>query len=165
MQKRFFIILLLSLTLPLSFYGQNKTKAKKFPNKLEGTWRIVEYSDWDSLAGKWKDRYGKQPRGYFIYSKSGIVSINISTDHPMKIAEAASKTMTVNYFDMYYSGSFGYFGTYKVDWEKSVVTHYVKGGSLLWYIDTEQPRPFKLAGDTLTIGDNKTTRRVLLKLD
>lgn len=73
--------------------------------------------------------------------------------------------MSVNYYQNYYSNAFGYFGSYKVDWEKSIVTHYVKGGSLLWYIDTDQPRPFMLKGDTLIIGDNKTTRRVLLKAD
>jgi hypothetical protein len=135
------------------------------PGKLTGTWKIIEYADFDTLTGKWKDRYGRHPRGYFIYTKSGIVSISISTDSPLKISEDSARNINVNYYQNYYANAFSYFGTYVVDWEKSVVTHYVNGGSLLWYIDTDQPRQFKLKGDTLTIGDNKTTKRRLVKVD
>ncbi|MES1224499.1 MAG: lipocalin-like domain-containing protein [Bacteroidota bacterium] len=59
----------------------------------------------------------------------------------------------------------GYFGTYSVDYGKSVVTHHIKGDSLPWYIDTDQQRPFIIKGDTLIIGDNKTWKRVLVKVD
>ena len=45
------------------------------------------------------------------------------------------------------------------------LTHHVKGGSLPWYIDTDQPRSFNLKGDTLIIGDSKTWKRVLVKTD
>lgn len=163
--------LLIILTIAFNSFGQNKI-ASKMPNlaatknkNLIGTWKIIEYSDFDSLTGKWKDRYGRQPRGYFIYTKSGVVSINISADQPMKVSEDTAKSMNVNYYDNYYSNAFSYFGTYDVDWKKSIVTHYVKGGSLLWYIDTHQPRQFELSGDTLTIGDKKTTKRILVKVD
>jgi len=169
--KYFFLSLLIGLTISFNSFGQSKIKSKK-PNraatqnkKLIGTWRIIEYSDFDSLTGKWKDRYGRQPRGFFIYTKSGVVSINISTDLPMKVSEDGAKKMNVNYYDNYYSNAFSYFGTYDVDWKKSIMTHHVKGGSLLWYIDTDQPRKFELSGDTLTIGDKKTTKRILVKVD
>jgi hypothetical protein len=64
-----------------------------------------------------------------------------------------------------YNYSFGYFGTYSVDFGKSVITHHVTGGSLPWFINTDQQRPFTLKGDTLIIGDNKTWKRVLVKED
>ena len=83
----------------------------------------------------------------------------------MNVSEDSAKKMNVNYHQMYKNNAFSYFGTYTVDWEKSIVTHYVKGGSLLWYIDTDQPRSFILRSDTLIIGDNKTTRRVLVRED
>ncbi len=169
--KRLYLLLLFALTLTSSSFGQNKNKSSKpktgttQPDKLIGAWKIIEYSDFDTLTGKWKDRYGQHPRGYFVYTKNGIVVISISTDNPMKISEDSVKKLSVNYHQMYYNNAFSYFGTYTVDWEKSIITHNVKGGSLLWYIDTDQHRPFKLMGDTLTIGDNKTTRRVLVKTD
>jgi hypothetical protein len=169
--KKLYLLLLFSLVLTLNSSAQNKAKSggprtgMAEPGKLVGTWKIIEYADFDTLTGKWKDRYGLHPRGYFIYTKSGIVSINISTDSPVKVSEDSAKSINVNYYQNYYSNAFSYFGTYIVDSKKSTVTHYVKGGSLLWYIDTDQPRQFMLKSDTLTIGDNKTTRRVLVRAD
>lgn len=171
MKQLRFIIQLLILAITFNSFGQNNSKPRKGSNKelqsnkLAGTWRIIEYSDFDTLTGKWKERYGQHPRGYFTYTKSGIVSINISTDNPMKVSEDSAKKMNVNYFQMYKYNAFSYFGNYTVDWEKSIVTHHVKGGSMLWYIDTEQPRSFMLKGDTLIIGDSKTTKRVLIRAD
>lgn len=59
----------------------------------------------------------------------------------------------------------GYFGEYEISYDESVVTHKVKGGSIPFYIGTNQPRPFILKNDTLIIGDNKTWRRVLVRVD
>ena len=42
--------------------------------------------------------------------------------------------------------SVGYFGTYSVDYDKSIITHHVEGGSLPYYIGTDQERPFSLKG-------------------
>ncbi|MCY7311625.1 MAG: hypothetical protein LH619_12660 [Chitinophagaceae bacterium] len=41
----------------------------------------------------------------------------------------------------------------------------VKGGSLPWYIDTDQPRPFTLNTQTLIISHNKLWKRVLVSAD
>ena len=54
-----------------------------------------------------------------------------------------------------------YFGTYTVDTKKHVVTHHVEGSLSPDYTDTDQPRPYKLEGDRLEIGDGKSWRRVL----
>ena len=48
-----------------------------------------------------------------------------------------------------------------MDTYKHVVTHHVEGSLSPDYTDTDQPRPFKLQGDRLEIGDGKTWRRVL----
>lgn len=134
-------------------------------SKLAGTWKLVEFANLDSLTGQWMYPYGKNPRGYFTYTRSGIVNLNISTDSPLKLSADSAKQFRINYYDLIDHQSLGYFGTYTVDWQKSVVTHHVKGGSLPWYIDTDQPRPFVLNGDTLTITNHKTWKRVLVKVD
>ncbi len=54
-----------------------------------------------------------------------------------------------------------YFGTYTVDTQKHAVTHHVEGSLAPEFTDTDQPRPFKLEGDRLEIGDGKTWRRLL----
>jgi hypothetical protein len=60
-----------------------------------------------------------------------------------------------------YTAYVAYFGTYTVDAEKRVVTHHVEGSLAPDFTDTDQPRPFKLEGDKLEIGDGKTWRREL----
>ncbi len=151
--------------------GQNNSKISKADksvtqsNKLVGTWKLIEYADLDSITGKWEYPFGKNPRGYFSYTKNYIVNLNVSSDIPLKITEDSAKNYNIkllNWIDHY---SEGYFGTYSVDLIKSVVTHHVKGGNIPWYIDTDQPRPFMLKGDTLIIGDNKTWKRVLVRAD
>lgn len=171
MIKRLLIGLLTLLTLTLDSYGQNKPKSKRNvknetqANNLVGTWRLIEFTDLDSLTGKWEHRYGKHPKGYFTYTKNNIVNLNISCETPLIISEDSAKNYSINYYKLINNYSLGYFGTYSVDFKKSVVTHYVKGGSLPWYIDTEQPRPFILKGDTLIIGDNIKWRRTLVRED
>ncbi len=146
--------------LPCSF-RQNNPKG----NKIIGTWRLIEYADLDAATGKWSYPFGKNPGGYFTYTKSNIVNINISSETPLKISQDSSQKYSINLLDYIRRNSPGYFGTYSIDVKKSIVTHHVKGGSIPYYIDTDQQRPFTLKGDTLIIGDNKTWRRVLIKAD
>jgi hypothetical protein len=143
----------------------NATAQKVNPASIVGTWKLIEFTDLDSATNTWNFSYGKQPRGYFTYTKSGVVSINISTDNPLKISAQEAKQYSVNLNDYIQRNSFGYFGTYTVEAEKSTVIHHVKGGTIPWYVDTDQPRPFILKGDTLMITDNKTHRRVMVRVD
>jgi len=159
-----FLSALLFCSASLNAQSNNKNQTV-ITNKLAGTWRLIEFTDLDTLTGKWEYRYGKNPRGFFTYTKNGILNLNISTGNPMIFSEDSAKKMNINYFQMIQYNALGYFGTYTIDWEKSIVTHHVKGGSLPWYIDTDQPRPFILKGDTLTITNHKTWRRVLVRAD
>ena len=164
------LIIICTLFFFQNSYGQksnkvNKKKTVGQTNKLVGTWRLIEYKDLDTLTYKWTYPYGKNPRGYFTYTSTNIVNLNISTDNPMLLTEDSVKKSSISCYNFIENYSFGYFGTYSIDWKKSIVTHHVKGGSVPWYIDTEQPRPFILQGDTLIIGDNKKKKRVLVKAD
>jgi hypothetical protein len=169
--KTLYVLLFFALTLTYSLFGQNQVKSstpKRVPtplDKIVGTWKLIEYSNLDSETLKWTYPYGKNPKGYFTYTKSGVVNLNISTETPLKISEDSAKNYNINLLNWVNHFSIGYFGTYTVDFNKSIVTHHVKGGSLPWYIDTDQPRPFILKGDTLIIGDSQTWKRILVKID
>ena len=169
--NKFSFLLPLLLFLHCSSLGQTKSKSRSTTmaatqaEKLIGTWKLIEFADVDSITSKWMYPYGKYPKGYFTYTKSGIVNLNISAESPLKISEDSAKNFNINLLNWTDHFTLGYFGTYTVDLKKSIVTHHVKGGSLPWYIDTDQPRPFLLKGDTLIIGDNKTWKRVLVKAD
>ena len=125
----------------------------------------IKFANLDAASSTWTYPYDKIPKGYFTYTKTGIVNLNISSETPLKISEDSAKNHNINLLNWVHNYSLGYFGTYSVDFNKSTVTHHVKGNSLPWYIDTDQQRPFILKGDTLIIGDIKTWKRVLVKVD
>ncbi len=168
---RFPLSLLLAVTIISNSFGQSKIKSGKInkarmqESKLVGTWRLVEFADLDSTTSTWTYAYGKNPKGYFTYTRNGIVNLNICSETPLKISEDSAKNYNINLLNWVDHNSIGYFGTYSVDFNKSIVTHHVKGGSLPWYIDTDQPRQFILKGDTFIIGDSKTWTRVLVKTE
>lgn len=169
--KRSYFLILFALAPTSHSFGQSKIKSGKpeiatmQAEQLTGTWRLIEFANLDSATSKWTYPYGINPKGYFTYTKSGIVNLNISTETPLKISEDSAKNYNINLLNWVDHYALGYFGTYTVDLHKSVVTHHVKGGALPWYIDTDQPRQFILKGDTLIIGDSKTWKRVLIKTD
>jgi hypothetical protein len=169
--KRLYLFLLFVLTVTSSSFGQGKIKSNPPKtrttqlDRLIGTWRLIEFSNLDSATSKWIYPYGKNPKGYFTYTKSGIVNLNISAETPLKISEDSAKNYNIKLLNWVDHFAVGYFGSYTVDFNKSIVTHHVTGGSLPWYIDTDQPRQFILKGDTLIIGDSKTWKRVLVKTD
>jgi Lipocalin-like domain len=134
---------------------------------LIGTWRLVEFADLDK-DGKWVYRFGKHPRGYFVYDATGHVHIQIMKVPllaPFREANSVEgKPPTAEHALTAYNAYFAYFGRYTVDVQKHVITHHVEGSLTPDFTETHQPRPFKLKGDQLEIGDGKTWRRVLQRV-
>ena len=77
---------------------------------LVGTWRIVEFVDWDS-AGRASYLLGPRPTGYLIYSPSGHVSVHLADT-------SASNPIYASYV-----------GKYTV--QGNVVTHHIELDSTL----------------------------------
>ncbi|ULQ53625.1 lipocalin-like domain-containing protein [Flavihumibacter fluvii] len=139
---------------------------KTSAEKIVGTWRLIDYEDFDTLTGKWIHLYGDHPKGYFTYTKSGIVNINGSAEKTLPISEDSAYKQPIT-IGALLDNAWGYFGTYTIDEENSIVTHHPTGGSIPWYIGTDQPRQFIIRGDTLFIGDPtfKIGKRVLIRED
>ena len=139
-------------------------KSAEGDHTLIGTWRLIELADLDK-NGRWTHRYGEHPRGYFVYDATGHVHIQIMKVPPLAVFPEANlaegKLPTAEHALAAYQGYVAYFGTYTVDAEKHVVTHHVEGSLSPDFTGTDQPRPFKLEGNRLEIGDGKTWRRVL----
>lgn len=134
---------------------------------LTGTWQLVDFADLDK-AGNWQYRFGEHPKGYFVYDETGHVHIQIMKVPPVApFPEANLKDGTLpspEHAIAAYSAYVAYFGSYTVDAETGVVTHHVEGSLAPDFTGTNQPRPFKLEGDRLEIGDGKTRRRVLRRV-
>ena len=119
--------------------------------RLVGTWRLVEDIDSDA-SGKITYPLGEHPVGYFVYDPTGHLSVQIMripTRSPF--ASGKDDEGTNEEVRSAYEGYVAYFGTYRVDEKNSVVIHVVEGSLRPSYTGTEQPRPFKLDGDTLVI--------------
>ena len=158
------VILFIALSITISCNPRTTEKPEIQVNKLAGTWRLIEYTDYDTVTGKSTQPYGQHPKGYFTYTKNGIVNLNLSAEKPMMVAE---DSVYIKQFSLgvLLDNAAGYFGNYTINYEKSIVTHHVKGGSVLNYIGTDQHRQFILKGDTLFIGDPefKIGKRVLIR--
>ncbi len=136
-------------------------------NQLAGTWKLISFTDFDSGTNKWVQPYGEHPKGYFTYTKSGVLNLNVSAQQPLHFnADSAAKRcftipelLTVN--------GANYFGTYTIDHKTSTVIHHPIGGNIPWYINADQKRQFKIQGDTLIIGDPtfEIGKRILVRID
>lgn len=149
-------------------FAQNQPEKLTMPvpevQNLIGTWRVVEFADLDK-NGKSVYPFGEHPRGYFVYDATGHVHIQLMKVPPLKAFPEANsddgKPPTAEHALAAFNAYVAYFGTYTVHSEKHVLTNHVEGSLSPDYTDTEQPRPFKLEGDRLEIGDGKTYRCVL----
>jgi hypothetical protein len=62
-------------------------------------------------------------------------------------------------FDAYIA----YFGTYTVDSTHRTVIHHVAADINPSFTGSADPRPYRIAGDSLILGDGRTWRRVFLR--
>jgi uncharacterized protein (TIGR02246 family) len=138
---------------------------------IVGTWRLLRFEDVED--GKVVRRFGEKPNGLFVYTADGHVMIQISNPaNPACITPAKSalpgpksdqvlSSCKAEQFERLLDGTVAYWGTYTVDESRGIVTHDVIADVANGYAGTAQPRPFRLDGNQLILGDGKTSIRVL----
>lgn len=112
-----------------------------------GIWKMVEYHDREA-DGSERDTMGASPAGVFVYSPGGRLSLHVArlegrTPFGADTSDTERGAAARGYI--------GYFGTYKVDYERMTVTHIIEGALAPNRIGGAFERPFKLDGDTLTL--------------
>lgn len=122
--------------------------AQQGRSRLVGTWRVVEFCNVDR-PGDTTYTLGKQPIGFFIYDPAGNLTIQAMRT-PAAGAFTRDSVPLAGMTELRQS-YFGYFGTYTITSDTTVV-HHVKGGTIPSYIDTDQHRDYRIRGDTLSIG-------------
>ena len=125
------------------------------PAAIVGVWRVVRFCDDDS-TGKRYEPFGPQPTGYFMYAPGGQLSIQVGATPPVPPFAKGDAAPTDAELRALYDATFGYYGTYTVTSDSTVV-HHVTGGTLPSYTGTDQRREYRITGDSLTIGGNRTT--------
>ena len=126
---------------------------------LVGTWRLVRFCDRDS-TGAMVEPLGPAPTGLFVYAPTGQLSIQaMRTPASGPLAGGPVRLPSLAQLRPFY---FGYFGTYSI-LSDSTVVHHVQGGTFPEYIGTDQPRKYSIRGDTLSIGEPLFLCRVLIR--
>ena len=131
---------------------------------IVGVWRVVKFCR-DDPTGRLYDPYGPNPTGLFVYAPTGEVSIQMMRSPPVGRFAAGDDRPTDAERRQLLDSYLGYYGTYTVTSDSTVV-HHVVGGTIPSYTGTDQARVYRIRGDTLTIGGNRVTWpcRVLLRV-
>lgn len=123
---------------------------------IVGAWRLFDYEDRETESGPWTPTFGKRPSGIIVYLPTGLLCAQVA-------AAADDPTAAFRYV--------GYFGTYAVrearrdgDEIVGVVEHHMESAYPPELLDEGPDRPFRIASDQLTLGDGRTSRRVLQRV-
>src|SRR5687767_13063740 len=133
-------------------------------SSLVGVWRVVKFCR-DDPSGRLYEPYGPNPTGLFVYAPTGQLSIQMMRTPPVGPFAAGDDRPTDAERGQLFSSYLGYYGTYTITSDSTVV-HHVVGGTVPSYTGTDQARVYRIRGDTLTIGGNRVTWpcRVLLRV-
>jgi hypothetical protein len=130
---------------------------------LAGYWDLVSFENWDS-GGNRTTPFGEHPRGYVQYTPGGRMTLQVvRTPAPAPFAGGAEKGTVAEKtaaFDAYIA----YFGTYTLDSARRTVMHHVEADINPSFTGSADPRPFRVTGDSLILGDERTWRRVFVRV-
>jgi hypothetical protein len=118
-------------------------------NPLIGMWLLVKYVDTPE-NGEPVFAYGKEPVGHFICTAGGHVAFSIMRNPP-NIEDPTPDLDPDPCIPVWYCA---YFGTYKVDVRTGVWVTHVQGSNSPGFLNTDQPRHFKISGDTLVVSES-----------
>ena len=141
---------LLGMLSPLAVAAQSTSDKTLTVARIVGTWQLV--SDQFTL----KDgsvvsnpKFGAHAKGFLMYEPDGHMCAEVmNPDRPAwKKPQKPTSDDKVTSFD----GFLGYCGTYTLDAQRSILTHFP---SVAWtpdYVGTSQSRPFHFEGEYLII--------------
>lgn len=129
-----------------------------------GTWNMTAVESRDSAGGPWRRPFGDAPFGYVTYNADGTHTMNFTrTPVPAMFAAGTDRGATEAELRQAYEGYFSWFGRYTVDPVRGIITHRIEGSLWPSWRNTVQERPFVIRGDTLLLGDQQRSRRVLVR--
>lgn len=123
---------------------------------IVGAWTLFGYEDRETESDPWTPTFGKGPSGIVVYGPTGLLSVQVA-------AAADDPSAPFRYV--------GYFGTYAVpearrdgDGIVGVVEHHMESAYPPELLDEGPDRLFRIVGDQLTLGDGRTSRRLLKRV-
>lgn len=132
--------------------------------QLHGCWLLRAY-ELQQADGTVVHPMGEHPEGLLLYSPGGSMSVHLlqpgaKPPAPEQLPPGLSADLAQSY--ACYSS---YFGRYTVDAKQGMVTHHLRGASVLSWAGSEFPRHYRLEGNRLTLSaavNAQGSRAVLL---
>lgn len=139
--------------------------ARRSATPWVGTWYLKAVESRDSASGSWRHPFGDAPFGYVTYNADGTHTMNFTrTPVPAMFAAGTDRGASEAELRQTYEGYFSWFGRYSVDPVRGIITHRIEGSLWPSWRNTVQERPFVIRGDTLLLGDQVRSRRVLVRV-
>jgi hypothetical protein len=116
------------------------------PAALLGTWKMTLWQQEVVATGERRDVLGPDPVGYINYCSDGrVYAMVVARDREPPAGPAPTDEEKIRLFN----SMLAYAGTYTLEGDK--VVHHIDASSNQAWTGTDQVRPYKLEGDTLTI--------------
>ena len=144
--------------------GAEPSQPEKSQENIVGTWRIVRHTPSAGAdTGAWLS-FGSSPRGYLVYDATGHVFLQV---HDAVAADSVKSRWTEvpdSVLRRVLRSFQAYFGTYALDSTGLVVTHRIEGELLPRFGTVEVATPFRLSGDSLTLGADSLEKWLFVRV-
>jgi len=120
------------------------------PVAFVGAWRLVTF-EFRKADGRVIYPFGEKAQGSIIYTESGRYSAQLMRKDRPKFKSGDQMKGTVEEIESNYKGCISYFGTYKINEEKSIIIHHVESSIFPNMEGTNQKRYFELTENRLQL--------------
>lgn len=163
MSRRILITVVLCLFVAVPVFAQHK--ASSSAEQLIGYWTLVSVTN--EKDGKITETFGPNPKGLFIFDRSGrYVVLQFKADIP-KFASNSRDKGTPEENRAVVQGSSVHFGTYTVNEKEGSFTVRPEAATFPNWVGIDQKRSFSISDDVLMItnpsGSTGGTSRLVLK--
>jgi hypothetical protein len=131
---------------------------------IVGTWRVVAVENRDSVTGRWRPLFGDAPAGYAVYAADGTHLLQFGRTPVAPFAAGTDRGGTDAEVRAAFFDHFAWHGRWRVDAARGTIIHDIEGSPWPSWRATTQERRYRLAGDTLVLGDTTRTRRVFVRV-
>jgi len=120
-------------------------------NPLVGSWKVFSWTDTPEKGMPYFP-FGDKPRGHFVFTADGHLSVQVAADPNGTIPAALPHK---GFDDLVLDGTttpyIGYFGTYKADFNAGTLSVDLEGSSAPVYIRSDISRMIRFDGSRLII--------------
>ena len=126
-------------------------KRESVKDKFIGAWNLVIYQI-RTIDGQVLEEFDFI--GYLMYSKEGYMSVQTMEPNLPKFQNDYPEDLdgeSIEVIKAAFKGSRGYFGTYTINEEKGIITHYIEGSHIPNWVGMDFERFYKFLGDQLEL--------------